>query len=141
MPAKRKEINSCAFAEDFVSGDFTYRQLARKYQISLSLVGKIVSGKRRPEISEAIDQLIKDANRDTRRCWRGLRHKAVATLGNAMKGTANGTAVTAAKEVLNRTEPEPEADDALPVYLERTLMDLSDKTKRRVLRELGGPEL
>ena len=58
-----------------------------------------------------------------------------------MKGKVGGTAVTAAKEVLNRSEPEPDANSALPVALARTLMDLSDKTKRRVLKELGGPEL
>jgi len=141
MPAKRKEIDSCAFVEDVVSCNFTYRQLARKYQISHSLVEKMVRGERRPAIAEAIIQLIEDAIKDTPGNWRLLRRRAIKTLGAAMKGQVGGTAVTAAKEVLNRSEPEPDADNALPAALERTLMSLSDETKRRVLKELGGPEL
>jgi transcriptional regulator with XRE-family HTH domain len=140
MPTKLAEIDSYAFANDVVSGRYTRRQIAERHGISPSLVAKIVHGKRRPDVTEAIGELLDATDEEIRHKWLRLRGDAVDTLAKAMRGEATGPAVTAAKEVLNRTDSESAPDADLSAHIEQTLMDLSEKTKRLVIEELDGPE-
>jgi hypothetical protein len=151
MPRKRKAMNEDAFVEDFASGLYTQRQLAKKHGISLPLVQKIATGRRRPDLRERIDEARGALCRQSQQQLVGLLDAAVGVLRKAMAGPAT-PALAAAREVFNRVLGKPEAAGAVEARAAADaphdkwyspdspdLVDLSPETKRLVLKELGGP--
>jgi len=147
MSGKRIELDEEAFAADWASGMYTQGNMAARYGVSLSLVKKITSGRRRPALHARIEEVRKAARRRTERGLIGLLDQAVETLKRAMAGEATATALAAAKEVLNRAmgrvEASAKAAPPTPPPVHRpvrpTILDLSPELKRQVLIELGGP--
>jgi len=143
MAAKRIEFDQQAFVLDYVSGRMTLPRLAAKYGISTSLASKIVSGQRRPEVVEMIEEALESDRRQTQHELVRLQRAAMRTLGKAMTGEPTGVSIAAAREVLKRTMPQDPAPLSIPPAVrerrERSLVDLSPETKRLVLEELDGP--
>jgi hypothetical protein len=137
MAAKSK-LDFLKFAEDVVSGRFTYQEIGERHGIGPSYVCDIVHGRRCPRVAKLIAELDEKNRRAAAQRLTRLTGKAVDTVSETMNGKRSGAALSAAKEVLHRSldrrQPAGEpADDGL------SLVDLSPETKRLVLEELGGP--
>ena len=151
MSEKRTEMDEDAFVEDLASGLYTQKQLAESYGMSLSLVKKIASGQRRPDLQKQIAAARQALCRQTQRQLVGLLEAAVGVLRTAMAGPAT-PALAAAREVFNRVLGKPDPAGAVRARAAAgapqrkwyspdspSLLDLSPETKRLVLKELNGP--
>ncbi|MGB2820026.1 MAG: hypothetical protein WBF17_03535 [Phycisphaerae bacterium] len=139
MPPQSR-LNFLKLAEDVVSGEYTYRQIGRKYGVSSAYVSAVVRGKRCPRVAELIAELDAKTREETARRLARLAGKAVDAIEAAMHGKSTSVALAAAKEVLRRTlDREQPAPDPFEWPDGLSLMDLSPETKRRVVEELGGP--
>ena len=143
MPRKRIAIDPVVFIADYIGGKFTVRQLAARHGISESLAGKIIRGERRPELAKLIDKAIEAYGLRIQRRLTALRELAVKRLERAVLHDEGSLGLAAAKEILNRTMPDKPAKEPRWPYQRppghSIMMELSPETKRRVLKELGGP--
>ncbi len=139
MPPRSK-LDFLKFAEDVVSGRFTYKQIGQRHGVGQSYVCDIVHGRRCPRIVQLIAELDARLRRQAAQRLVGLADKAVTTIDTAMNGKKTNVALSAAREVLHRAldherrPPEPPRGADGP-----SLVDLTPETKRRVLKELSGP--
>jgi hypothetical protein len=111
MPRKRIAMDEDAFVEDCASGLYTHRQLASRYGISLSLVRKILSGQRRPELVRRIAPDIDVGSQRAQRRLVALADKAMGVLSRAMDGPPTEATLAAARVVLDLALGEPGAPE------------------------------
>jgi hypothetical protein len=146
MAQKRGKFDESRFVRDYVIGGLTQAQLAAKHRLSSSQVGRILRGQRRPDVLRRMKEAMAAQNCRTESQLARLQPKAVATLAKAMQGKASSVALSAAKEVLNRTLDDRQAaarsraGETPPAPRPGLIEQLSPETKRRVLAELDGPD-
>jgi|GEM_PF-2585452 len=104
MPTKNTQLNQSAFVADVVIGCMTQRELADRHGISVSEVGKLIRGERRPLVRQLIDDSRASACLRTQQRLLRLHDRAVAVIDQAVNG--NGpAAVAAAKWILQHSLP------------------------------------
>lgn len=146
MAQKRRKLDEDRFVRDYVIGGLTQAQLAAKHRLSSSQVGRLLRGQRRPDLLRRMKEAMAAQNCRTESQLARLQPKAVTTLAKAMQGKASSVALSAAKEVLNRTLGDRQAavrgrtGQTLPAPPPGLIEQLSPETRRRVLAELGGPD-
>ena len=143
MGRKRIPLDEDAFVADHLSGLFTIPQLAERYGLSASQVGKILRGERRLDVAEKIEAAIEAARRQAQCHLVTLQRPALWALQRALEGDSITAAIAAAREVLKRTlpEPMPPLPGLLPDICAADLLpdEALRQAVRHALKEMGLP--
>jgi transcriptional regulator with XRE-family HTH domain len=107
MSRGRIALDQESFAVDCASGLYTQEELASRHGVSKSLVNKIVSGQRRPEVRDMIDSARQEACQWAEERLTRLIRGAVGVLEAGLMGEGTHVAIRAACEILNRTIGRP----------------------------------
>jgi len=136
----RSEIDEELLAADLASGFYTQKKLAERHGVSVSLVGKIARGQRRPGIAQQVERIRYAVVARADRRLAGLVEPALDVLAAALRGEATPTALRAAQEVLNRALGKAGAKrPPQTVKQELNPLKLSMRLQRMIAAELGGP--
>ncbi|HUU58738.1 MAG TPA: hypothetical protein VMZ50_04280, partial [Phycisphaerae bacterium] len=92
----RSEIDEELLAADLASGFYTQKDLAERHGVSVSLVGKIARGQRRPGIAQQVERIRYAVVARADRRLAGLVEPALDVLAAALRGEATPTALRAA---------------------------------------------
>ena len=157
MANKKVSLDEAAFAADCALGMYTHEELAAKHGVSASTVGKMVRGQRRPEIGKMIALAREHAAERAKQRVAELLVRAVDVVGGLMNSDRPTVALAAAREMLNRglgrpvTPTDSAENKALDEMerrelrwlrwraenLDRWLGEISEDTKKRLMRDLG----
>lgn len=120
-PHRRRRLNQEKLVRDYLSGMFSYQELAKRHGVSPGQVGRLIRGERRPRIAEMIEQAVDSQRWQARRRIARLVEQAIEALAKALAGDAKPTTLSAAREVLNRVlkeSPRPQPKGLYPRSLE-----------------------
>jgi len=142
MAWQRKQFDEQAFAVDCASGMYTQAELARRHDVSLSLVRKMIAGERRPRVKKLIDEARHVALERAAHKLDGLLDEAVEVLRRLMGSDNDRVALAAAKEVIRLSVDVSAGRSQVRVEVresERSRRGLSRETWKQVTTELGLP--
>lgn len=107
---RQRTLDDRRFVDDYLSGQFTYSQLAERHGLSLSMVGKVIRGERRPRVAELIAAMADAASRQAKARLTGLLNKAINVLTAAMDRPGTPASLAAARLIITRGLADPGRD-------------------------------